>query len=118
MMTFDRTWHDGDVIALSYEQSLSVESGHHQGKYILRGPVLMALPADGDHWKKAFVSAAKEENTVRALLADVQEWKVKAGVPADVPVLPEPQGEAASFTLVPYARAAARIALFPGRKQA
>ncbi len=118
MMTFDRTWHDGDVIALSYEQSLSVESGHHQGKYILRGPVLMALPADGDHWKKAFVSAAKEENTVRAMLADVQEWKVKAGVPADVPVLPETESEAASFTLVPYARAAARIALFPGRKQA
>ena len=118
MMTFARTWHDGDVITLTYEQSLSVESSHHQGKSILRGPVLMALPVEGDNWKKAFVSAAKEENTVCAMLADVQEWKVKAGVPADVPVLPETKGEAASFALVPYAKAPARIALFPGRKQA
>ena len=118
MMTFDRTWHDGDVIAMNYEQSVRVEAGHHQGKYVLRGPVLMALPVEGDNWKKAFVSAAKEENIVRAMLADVQEWKVKEDVPADVPVLPETRGEAVSFALVPYAKVAARIALFPGRKQA
>ena len=118
LMAFDRTWHDGDVIALTYEQTLSVESGHHQGKYVLRGPVLMALPVEGDNWKKTFVSAEKEENAVCALLADVPEWKVKAGVPADVPVLPETQGEAVSCALVPYAKASARIALFPGRKQA
>ena len=118
LMAFDRTWHDGDVIALTYEQTLSVESGHHQGKYVLRGPVLMALPVEGDNWKKAFVSAAKEENAVCALLADVPEWKVKAGVPADVPVLPETQGEAVSCALMPYAKVSARIALFPGRKQA
>ena len=118
MMTFDRTWHDGDVITIRYEQSLNVATGHHQGKYILRGPVLMALPLEGDQWKKAFVAASKEENTVTAMLADVQEWKVKAGAPADVPVLPETKAEASAFTLVPYAKAEARIALFPGRKQA
>jgi len=118
LMTFDRTWHDGDVINLNYEQSVIVESGHHQGKYVLRGPVLMALPVDGDNWKKALVSVSKADNGVCALLNDVQEWKVKAGVPADIPVLPQTQGDAASFTLVPYAKTAGRIALFPGRKQA
>lgn len=118
MMAFDRTWHDGDVITLNYEQTLSVEAGHHQGKYVLRGPVLMALPVEGEDWKKAFVSASKSAKGVCALLEDVKEWKTKAGVPADVPVLPETMGESASYTLVPYAKAAARIALFPGRKQA
>ena len=118
LMTFDRTWHDGDVISLSYEQSVNVESGHHQGKYVLRGPVVMALPAEGDNWKKAFVSAAKEDHSVSVILDDIQEWKIKAGVPADVPVLPETMGNAAPFALVPYAKCGARIALFPGRKQA
>ncbi len=118
MMTFDRTWHDGDVISLTYEQSLNVEDGHHQGKYILRGPVLMALPVEGDNWRKAFVSVTAEDNRVTAVLDEVKEWKVKANAPADLPVLPETTGATAECALVPYAKASARIALFPGRKQA
>lgn len=117
MMTFDRTWHDGDVVTLTFDQTLNVEDGHHQGKAVYRGPVLMALQAADDNWKQAFVAASEEENRVIAKLAAVKEWKVKDGVPADLPVLPE-SGDAAEFTLMPYARTAARIALFPGRKQA
>ena len=117
-IAFDRTWHDGDEITLAYEQTLNVEDGHHQGKYILRGPVLMALPAEADNWRKAFVSAAAEDNRVVAMLDDVKDWKVKKNVIADLPVLPETAGEIAAYSLVPYAKAPARIALFPGRKQA
>ena len=117
-IAFDRTWHDGDVITLTYEQTLNVEDGHHQGKYIMRGPVLMALPADHDNWKKAFVSAAAEGNRVVAMLEEVKDWKIRNDVPADLPVLPETAGDAAAYGLVPYAKASARIALFPGRKQA
>ena len=117
MMTFDRTWHDGDVITLTFDQTLYVEDGHHQGKAIYRGPVLMALPATENNWKQAFVSVSEAENRVTAALASVTEWKIKDGVPADLPVLPE-TGDAAEFALVPYARTATRIALFPGRKQA
>ena len=102
----------------SYEQTLNVEDGHHQGKYILRGPVLMALPVEGDNWKKAFVSVDSDENRVVAVLDTVKEWKLKGGVPADLPVLPETTGVAASHVLAPYAKTNARIALFPGRKQA
>lgn len=117
MMTFDRTWHDGDVVTLTFDQTLHVEDGHHQGKAVYRGPVLMALQAAENEWKQAFVAAAEEENRVIATLAAVKEWKVKDGVPADLPVLPE-TGDTAEFALTPYARTAARIALFPGRKQA
>lgn len=118
MMTVERTWHDGDEIAITYEQSLTVMEGHHQGKYVLRGPVLMALPAEDTEWKQALVSASGAENCVTAMLDAVKEWKVKSGVPADVPVLPETNGAPAEKTLVPYAKTTARIALFPGRKQA
>ena len=117
MMSFDRTWHDGDVINLSFEQTLYVEDGHHQGKAIYRGPVLMALPVVKDNWQQAFVSVSEVENRVTAELAAVKDWKQKADVPADLPVLPE-TGEVAEFALAPYARTTDRIALFPGRKQA
>ena len=117
-ITFDRTWHNGDVITLSYEQTLNVEEGHHQGKYILRGPVLMALPVEGNNWQKAFVSVDSEENRVLAVLDTVKEWKLKDGVPADLPVLPETNGVSEAYVLTPYAKTNARIALFPGRKQA
>ena len=117
MMAFERVWHDGDVITLTFEQTLSVMDGHHQGKYVLRGPILMALPAEGE-WQQAFVSAAAEDGRVAAKLDPVKEWKSKDGVPADLPVLPETAGAPAVHSLAPYAKTPARIALFPGRKQA
>ena len=117
MMAFDRTWHDGDVISLTFDQTLFVEDGHHQGKAIYRGPVLMALPVTENHWKQAFVAVAEDENRVIAKLASVNEWKIKDGAPADLPVLPEATEEA-EYALTPYAKTVARIALLPGRKQA
>ncbi len=118
MFAFDRTWHDGDVINLTFDQTLSVEDGHHQGKYILRGPFVMALPVEGTNWQKALVSADTKENRNVAILDTVASWKAKGDLPADIPVLPETAGEAAAYSLTPYAKTTARIALFPGRKQA
>jgi len=118
VLTLDRTWHDGDVIAIAFEQSLSVMDGHHQGKYVMRGPVVMAMPIDGDGWQKAFVSATVEDNHVTATLDTVTEWKAKGDLPADVPVLPATAGTPKICPLTPYAKTPARIALFPGRKQA
>ena len=117
MLTFDRTWHDGDVIVLQFEQTLCVADGHHQGKYIMRGPLVMALNAQ-DEWRKAFVSVTGENNQITATLETVCEWKCRDGVPADIPVLPQTKADPETFSLVPYAKTSARIALFPGRKQA
>lgn len=117
MLTFDRVWHEGDVISVRFEQSLSVVDCHHQGKAVYRGPVLMALAAEQDQWQKAFVSASCADHQVKAELAEVTAWKLKGNAPADIPVLPETKGQTEQYQLVPYNKTIARIALFPGRKQ-
>ena len=54
-----------------------------------------------------------------ALVDEVSGWKARGDVPADIPVLPAASGkELQRVCLVPYAQAAARIAIFPGWKQA
>lgn len=117
MMAFERIWHDGDVIAMSFEMSVAVADGYHQGKYLLCGPVLMVLPVD-EAWQQAYVSVTNEDGRVAATLDPVKEWKSKGNVPADLPVLPETAGTPAMHLLAPYAKTPARIAMFPGRKQA
>lgn len=117
VMVFERTWHDGDVISLTFEQMLTIESGHHQGKYLLCGPILMAVQAD-EKWQAALVSAAKADQCMMAELVPVKGWKQHGNIPADIPVLPEADGVAYQQPMQPYAKTTARIALFPGRKQA
>lgn len=111
-------WNDGDTIMLTFEQALRVMEGHHQGRYVLRGPVVMALDAQRADWRKALVSAVQEEGRVLATLDTVSEWKMRGENAADIPVLPQTTGDMQTLALVPYARAERRIALFPGRKQA
>lgn len=118
-MVIERTWHDGDVIAVNLEETLRVQDAHHQGKFILKGAKLMCMPVEGENWRKSLISCSESDGSVVALVDDVADWKRKGDVPADVPVLPAASGrEAQKVTLVPYAGAGARIALFPGRKQA
>lgn len=118
-MSIERTWHDGDEITVVLEETLRMLEGHHQGRYVLRGAKLMCLPVQDKAWAKCLVSVQDTEAGVVALVDDVADWKRKGDVPADVPVLPAASGkELTTVALVPYAEAAARIALFPGRKQA
>lgn len=120
MLKIDRVWHDGDVITVTLEKSLRVLDGHHQGKYVMQGPVLMAMECKpGTPWAKSFVSCTVEEGKVIAAVDSVKDWKLRNGIPADIPVLPAASGdETERVVLVPYAQTAARIALFPGRKNA
>ncbi len=118
-MNIDRKWHDGDVITVCMEQTLRVLDGHHQGKYVMQGPVLMAMPAEHDNWARSFVRAGQDEQGAYVMLDQVKEWKLSGHAPADIPVLPAPSGnEPVRVSLVPYASGDARIALFPGRKDA
>lgn len=120
VMRIDRTWHDGDVITVHLEKSLRVLEGHHQGRYVMKGPQLMAMPADDQKgWAFSMVSCAAEEDRVIATLDKAADWKCRGDMPADIPVLPAHSGEELIVReLKPYAETPARIALFPGRKNA
>ncbi len=120
VMAVDRTWNDGDVLNITLEENLRVADGHHQGRYILKGATLMALPVtENAEWACALVDARMEYGCVVATVDPVKEWKRRGDVPADVPVLPAASGEALrKVPLVPYAKAPARIALFAGRHRA
>ena len=120
ILNLDRVWQDGDVITILMEQKLRIVDAHHQGKYVLKGAVLMALPVDGDGWAQAFAGAREENGRVSAALSPVRDWKARGGgdLPADIPVLPDAPDAPVWTALAPYAKTGARIALFPGRKQA
>lgn len=119
-MNIERTWHDGDVITVTLEETLRVMEGHHQGRFVMKGAKLMALPVSGDgEWAKCLLGCNLTDGAVVAQLDAVKDWKRKGDVPADVPVLPAPSGDApVQQKLVSYAQTEARIAFFPGRKQA
>lgn len=115
-LSIERSWCDGDVITLEFDQLLRTQSGHHQGKYVMRGPLVMVYPADNANWAKSFVRAVECDGRVSAVLDAVEDWKLRAGEPADIPVLPAAQNNESTCSLVPYFKSTARITLFPGRK--
>lgn len=119
-MRIDRTWHDGDVLQVSIEQTLRMAEGHHQGKYLLKGPVLMALSAEpGSDWALSMLAPMQEGDQTGAQFDLVADWKCRDNIPADIPVLPAASGNApVTRWMTPYATTPARIALFPGRKNA
>ena len=117
-LDIERQWHDGDVVSVVMEPATQVLTGHHQGRYVLRGAVLMALPASEESWKKAFIALTAEGGKVFASLDEVETWKAKDQLPTDIPVLPAVKGEPAQYRLQPYAKTQSRIALFPGRPEA
>ena len=93
--------------------------GHMEEKLVPQaGFEVKCLPGSGLSRKLNPAGIKKNLYAVKCVLDAVKEWRVKAGIPADVPVLPETAGAPAEKALVPYARTNARIALFPGRKQA
>lgn len=118
-VTLDRTWQDGDVLRLAFAQELRVTEGHHQSALIRLGAQVMAYaPADGG-WAVALCGEPRlQAGKVVAPLRRVPEWRRKGGVPADLPVLPEVEGEVIQAELVPYAEAPCRIALFPRGREA
>ena len=112
--TVRRQWNPGDVIRLEFEREIRIVQTHHQGKCVFLGPRLMALPATSEKWAYALETSWIENDEVHAKLLPVRGWKLKAGQPTDVPVLPETAGEPVECLLTPFAETQTRIAVFAG----
>lgn len=117
-LTLDRQWNDGDVIRVSYAEELTVSEGYHQSAVIRLGAKVMAY-IPGDEWAVALCDEPElKDGKVIASLKRVPEWRKRGNVPADLPVLPQTDGDVFQAELHAYADAPCRIALLPRERQA
>ena len=120
-IVLDRTWQDGDLIAVRFSRKLQTLEGYHQSACVMLGNQVMALPVTEDSiWNAALCGQPEltEDGQVNVPLRRVPVWTRKDAVPVDLPVLPETEGDAFTATLTPYADTPCRIAVFPREKQA
>lgn len=122
----NRTWQDGDKVHISLPMQPRLTRWHHQSAAVEYGPLLMALPVDGEQplWqlaldqKEAMASSVSrgsdgEKLTVSAAFKMVPGWTVKGDRPQMPPIAPETQGETLKLTLTPYGDTVCRMAQFP-----
>ena len=91
-----------------------VQREHHEGISCYRGNRLLAMDAENADYRVAAcgepeVADGQPMLPVRA----VPGWRKNRGIPTDIPVLPEAEGEIRRVPLVPYRDAAERISVFP-----
>ena len=114
MTSLEREWHDGDRISVEWHEALHVSEGYHQGEAVYLGGRLLCLSSDRTDWAVALTDApvADEDGTVSVAAAPVEGWRLRSGIPADLPVLPAVTADATVTHLAPYASTHG-IALFP-----
>ena len=113
-LTLARTWHSGDRIQVDFPRRLTVSEGHHQSACIRYGGEIMVYVPTEDMWAVALCGEPDViDGQVVAPLRHVPAWHKRGSVPADLPVLPDTDGETLRVVLMPYAKAPCRIALFP-----
>ena len=122
----NRTWQNGDRVFISLPMQPRLTRWHHQSAAVEYGPLLMALPVDGEQplWqlaldrKEAMTSSVSlnsdgEKLTVSATFKMIPGWTAKGDRPQMPPIAPETQGEALKLTLTPYGDTVCRMAQFP-----
>lgn len=119
-LALERTWQDGDTVTADFARTLRMVDGHHQSVAVMRGPELLVMPvAEDGSWAFAACGTAQETENgdIVLLVSQVEDWRKRGAVPADLPVLPRVEGQPVQAVLRPYAEACG-IALFPKGTQA
>lgn len=113
-LALNRVWRNGDRVQVSFEETLRVAEGYHQGAAVYCGPKLMAYAPADDRWAVALCGAPeKKDGKVVVPVAHVPGWKCTGKVPAELPVRPQTEGEPFEAVLTPYAETPCRLALLP-----
>lgn len=118
MFTLRRTFRDGDVITLLLPRKARLTEGYHQSLCVMRGDTLLAMPVQGENWRRALCDVRDTERGTEAVLLETSQWKTRVHVPADPPIAPRTEGKEERIILQPFAETACRIAAFPKGKQA
>jgi len=122
----NRVWQDGDKVHLSLPMKPRLTRWHHQSAAVEYGPLLMALPVDGEQplWQLAISQSegmnasitekdGGEQLHVSAVFRKVPEWRSKGDRLSMPPIRPELEGEALTLHLTPYGETVCRMAQFP-----
>ncbi len=122
----NRTFSNGDKVRISLSMQPRVTRWHHQSAAVEYGPLLMALPVDGEQplWQLALDQraemmaslageAGEERLAVSAVFKQIPGWTQKGDRPQMPPIAPETQGEARKLFLTPYGETVCRMAQFP-----
>lgn len=135
ILTLNRQWSDGDELLLTLPMTAELLPGFHQAVSVARGPLRFAhVPSHdrktGDNGettlaaregfgvalcREAGLSVEETEDGVvlHAQGVTVPGWGMRGGSCDQPPITVSEQGERIDMTLVPYAAAPVRIALFP-----
>ena len=84
----------------------------------MRGDTLLAMPVQGENWRRALCDVRDTEQGTEAVLLETSQWKTRVHVPADPPIAPGPKVKRRESYSSPFAETACRIAAFPKGKQA
>ncbi len=122
----NRTWQDGDKVHLSLPMKPRLTRWHHQSAAVEYGPLLMALPVDGEQplWQLAIspkdemcASVAEkdgiEQLQVSAVFRKVPDWTSKGDRLTMPPIRPALEGDSLTLHLTPYGETVCRMAQFP-----
>ena len=126
VFVLNRTFHDGDKVRLSLPMQPRLTRWHHQSAAVEYGPLLMALPVDGEQplWQLALSQQGEmkavlmegpgeEKLTVSAEFWRIPGWTQKGDKPQMPPIAPGTEGEALQLNLTPYGETVCRMAQFP-----
>lgn len=129
-LTLNREWHDGDEILLTLPMTCRTVERYHRAVSVHRGPLCFVYAPETSE-KDGVISARKpfgialktsepmraEVNddgaTIQAAAVRVSDWGMSGESAAQPPMDLNEQGKAFTAQLVPYAKAAIRLAVMP-----
>lgn len=123
-LTLNREWHDGDEIFLTLPMSIKTTTCFHQAVSVTRGPITYVYApkttADGLRAENNFAAAlvgeqmtADDHGILHVRAAKLPGWGMRGASCDQPPIDLEDIGEAFEAELVPYAKAAIRLAVLP-----
>lgn len=110
----DREWHDGDRILFVPDRRIICEDTHHKGAAFISSGRLLCMHANKDNYARAICGLPEADgDCVSVPTVSAEQWKLRNGMAADIPVLPQRRDEPVLTELTEYALCPCRITMFP-----
>ncbi len=106
-------WNDRDGFSTEKNEEVICEETHHQGVCFFRRNRLLSMRASKDQYAYVCAETVASEGKITLGMSAAEGWKLRQGIPADIPVLPKIIGEAVTADLTPYSTTDKRITMFP-----